>query len=239
MTREKEFMELFNSLEQFLRVEYNQDNYGYSGFMATIYRIRKGNKNPLISNRYNFDIIQQASQVRNIIAHNNDVVLPSDSFMKKFADLVEKITNPLRVENIMIPFSRLKTVSLDSSVAEAVDLLKQFGYNTIPIVDKGELLGFFTEKSPYDYLSIHKNETIGKGMLIRDILDAVDLNSDPRRYFAFVNRKLKVEDAYLHFDKDAKTRREMLLLLVTENGDPKEKLLGIVALRDIENALIT
>ncbi len=238
MTREKEFLELFNSLEQFLRVEYNQEQYGYSGFMATIYRIRKGNKNPLISNRYNFDIIQQASQIRNIIAHNNDVVLPTDAFMEKFTHLVEKITNPLRVENIMIPISKLKTVGLSNTVEEAVGLLKEFGFNTIPIIERGNLMGIFTEKSPFDFLSIHKNQTLEKTMKINDILEAVDLNSDPRHYYGFVERKLKIEDAYDLFNKDLKSRREMLLLLVTENGEPKEKLLGIVALRDIENALL-
>jgi len=238
VTQEKEFMELFNALEQFLRVEYNQDSYAYAGFMATIYRIRKANKNQIISNRYNFDIIQQASQIRNIIAHNNDVVLPTDGFMKKFSELVEKITNPIRVEHIMIPFSRPKTANLDNTIDDAVTLLKQFGFNTIPIINHGTLMGFFTEKSPYDYLSMNKNISINKSMTIKDILEACDLNSDPRRYFAFVNRKLKAEDAYDQFNKDSKARRELLLLLVTENGDPKEKLLGIVALRDIENALL-
>ena len=63
MTKEKEFLETFNELEQFLNVEYNQDRFSYSGFMSTIYRIKKANKNPLIANKYNFDILQKASQI--------------------------------------------------------------------------------------------------------------------------------------------------------------------------------
>lgn len=238
MTKEKEFLEIFNSLEQFLRVEYNQDQSSHPGFMSTLYRIRKSNKNPIISNKFNFDILSQASQIRNIMSHNNDILIPSDSFIKKFGELVQKIRNPLRVEHIMIPFSELKTVTLSDPVETAILLLKQHGYNTIPVIDHGELVGIFTEKSVFDYLSIYKNRTISKDMRIQDILEAIDLNSDPRKYFAFVGRKLSVEDAYKHFDTDLKQRREMLLLLVTEHGEPKEKLLGIVALRDIENALI-
>lgn len=90
MTKEKKFLEIFNKLEQFLRIEYNQDRFSYSGFISTIYRIKKSGKNPLISNKYNFDILKQASQIRNIIAHNNDILIPSDNFIQAFEKLVEK-----------------------------------------------------------------------------------------------------------------------------------------------------
>ncbi len=238
MTKEKEFLELFNKLEHFLRIEYNQDRFSYSGFMSTIYRIKKSNKNTLISNKYNFDILKQASQIRNIIAHNNDILIPSDNFINIFAKLVDKICNPLRVENIMVPISKLKSVNLDNSVGDVIELLKRHGYNTIPVIHDNKLRGIFTEKSIYDYLSINDNKYINKSMKIHDIIDAIDLNFDPRKYFAFVSRKASVEKAYEHFIKDLKQRREMLLLLVTENGKQTEKLLGIVTLRDIENALI-
>ncbi len=238
MSQEKVFLELFNTLEKFLRVEYNQNTYSYTGFMSTIYRIKKSNKNPVISNKYNFDIIQQASQIRNIIAHNNDIVLPTDNFMNKFSDIVEKICNPLRVENIMIPFTKLKTVTRKNTIEDAIGLLKEHGYNTIPVIENNNLLGFFTEKSIFDYLTIYKNKTVDKTMTIADIMEVLDLDSDPRQYFVFIDRKLTVEDAYDHFDKNLKQRRELLLLLVTEHGERNEKLLGIVTLRDIENALI-
>ncbi|HOO44266.1 MAG TPA: CBS domain-containing protein, partial [Bacillota bacterium] len=90
----------------------------------------------------------------------------------------------------------------------------------------------------FDYLTIYKNKTVDKTMTIADIMEVLDLDSDPRQYFVFIDRKLTVEDAYDHFDKNLKQRRELLLLLVTEHGERNEKLLGIVTLRDIENALI-
>jgi len=238
MTKEKEFLEIFNKLEQFLRIEYNQDRFSYSGFMSTIYRIKKSGKNPLISNKYNFDILKQASQIRNIIAHNNDILVPSDNFIQVFEKLVEKICNPLKVENIMVPISKLKSVSLNNLIGDAIELLNKHGYNTIPVIHENKLRGIFTEKSIFDYLSINDNKYIDKSMKIYDIIEAIDLDFDPRKYFAFVSRNLSVEKSYEHFVKDLKQRREMLLLLVTENGEKTEKLLGIVTLRDIENALI-
>ncbi|XFA98259.1 CBS domain-containing protein [Candidatus Izemoplasma sp. B36] len=238
MSNETRFLDLFKKLEKHLRVEYNQNSYSYSGFMSTLYKVKKSNKNPNINNKHNFDIIQQASQIRNIISHNNDVLIPSDRFVNEFEKIVNKICDPLKVENIMIRFSKLKTVTLDSKISEAINLLKEHGYNTIPVIDKNQLMGIFTEKSIYDYLSIYKNESVNKHMKIRDILEAIDLNSDPRKYFEFISRHASIHDAYDLYNIDMKHRRELLLLLVTENGNKNEKLLGIVALRDVENALL-
>jgi len=237
MSKEKQFLDLFKKLEKYLRVQYNQGDYSYSGFMSTLYKIKKQNKNPLISNKYNFDMLQQASQIRNIISHNNDIIIPSEKFLNDFKTVVNKICEPLRVENIMVRYSKLKTAGLDTRISKVIHMLKEYGYNTIPIVEGNQLLGVFTEKSVYDYLSIHKNETISKDMQIKDIIEAIDLNNDPRKYFEFISRDASIREAYECFTKDLKSRRELLLLLVTDEGEIDQRLLGIVALRDIEKAL--
>ncbi len=237
MTNEQVFLDTFKKLEKYLRIEYNQGNYSYSGFMSTIYRIKKSKKNPLISNKYNFDILQQASQVRNIISHNNDVIIPSEKFLNNFKKVVEKIIKPLKVEHIMVKYSKLKIARLNTNVGKVIDMLKEYGYNSIPIIDNNQLMGVFTEKSVYDYLTMNKHDSISKNMLVSDMIDAIDLNSDPRKYFDFISRDASVDDAYDCFTKDFKSRRELLLLLVTEQGEKEQKLLGIVALRDIEKAL--
>ncbi len=237
MSNEEKFLDFFKKLEKFLRIEYNRGNYSYSGFMSTIYKIKKSNQNPLIANKLNFDILHQASQIRNIISHNNDVVIPSEKFLADFEKVVDKICEPLKVENIMIKFSNLKTAGLNTNVGEVINMLKEHGFNTIPIIDHDELMGVFTEKSVYDYLSMNQHKSLTKDMKIRDILESIDLNSDPRKYFDFIGRDASINEAYDFFTNDLKSRRELLLLLVTEQGKREQKLLGIVALRDIENVL--
>jgi CBS domain-containing protein len=238
MSKETEFLELFKKLEKYLRIEYNQGNYSYASFMSTIYKIKKDYKNPLIANKYNLDIIQQASQIRNIIAHNTNVIIPSDKFLGQFRDVVNKICDPLKVENIMIKISKLKKVNMNNTVGDAIELLSEYGYNTIPVIEDDVLHGIFTEKSVFDYLSMHRHTNISKNMLIKDIIEAIDLNSDPRKYFDFIARTASIEDAYEIYNHDLRNKRELLLLLVTENGRTDEAVLGIVALRDIKNALL-
>lgn len=238
MDKEKEFLKVFNDLEQYLRVTYSKGDYSYTGFVTKLYQIKKSRENYIINNNQNFELIKQAAQMRNIISHNNDVLVPSDNFLNDFKTVVQKITRPLTVRQIMTRYDDLKTCRLTDTIGDVVDLLKTSGFSTIPVIEKGELIGIFTEKSLYDYFSLRQAKTITKAMLMKDIIEAIDLNNHPRKYYDFISVSTNIYDAYAMFNKDIKQRREMLLLLVTENGKEGEHLLGIVALRDLENHLI-
>jgi len=238
VNKEAEFLKLFNNLEKFLTVNYHNNVYSYTGFIKRLYQIKKSKANRIINNNQNFEVLKQAAQIRNIIAHNNDVIVPSDKFFNTFRNVVEKITSPLKVREIMTHYRDLRTVGLKTSLGDTIDLLKSSGFSTIPVIEKSELKGIFTEKSLYDYLSFGENKTVNKSMLIEDIIDAIDLNNHPRKYYDFVSVNQSIYEAYDLFNIDLKTRRQMLLLLVTENGRTDESLLGIVALRDLKNHLI-
>jgi len=239
VAKEREFLKLFNELESFLRITYHDIDYSYTGFITKLYQIKKSKENRLINNTNNFELIKQAAQMRNIIAHNNDILIPSDRFIKEFAELVHKITKPLTVRQVMTNFYELKTASLNSTIGETVELLNKSGFSTIPIIENNELIGIFTEKSLFDYLSLKQNKAVLISMKISEIIEAIDLNNHPRKYYEFISVNTDIYQAYEYFNKDLKKRREMLLLLVTENGKTGEHLLGIVALRDLENQLIS
>lgn len=238
MGREEHFLDLFKSLEQYLRINYADKNYSYTGFITKLYQIKKSKENFIINNNRNFEIIKLAAQMRNIISHNNDVLSPSENFIRDFEEIVIKITKPLTVRQIMTRYDELKTVGLKTTLGDVVDLLKKSGFSTIPVIEGDDLKGLFTEKSLYDYLSLRQVKRIDKSMKVEEIIEAIDLNNHPRKYFDFVDIDTDIYNAYQIFNKDIKQRREMLLLLVTQNGLPGEHLLGIVALRDLEKHLI-
>lgn len=238
MVKEKYFLSLFNDLENYLRITYNKGDYSYTGFITKLYQIKKSRENMIINDMENFEIIKQAAQMRNIISHNNDVLIPSDQFIKKFETIVQKITKPLTVKDIMTSYVSLKTIGLKTKIKDAVNLLKSSGFSTLPVIEGDELQGLFTEKSLYDYFSLYQAKSITRDMQIKDIIEAIDLNNHPRKYYEFVDKNRSIYEAYQMFNKDIKQRREMLLLLVTDSGKDYEHLLGIVALRDLENQLI-
>lgn len=238
MTKEKEFLTLFNDLEKYLRVEYQHGAYSYTGFVSKLYQVKKYRENPIIDNKNNFDLIHQAAQMRNIIAHNNDILVPSDKFISEFKKIVGKLCEPIKISQIMTKFTELKIAKPTDKIGEVIELLKTHGYNTIPVIENEKLLGAFTEKTVFDYLTIYKNKSVTKDMTLSDIMEAIDLDMIPRKYYEFIGRNADIYEAYEHYTKDKKRGRELLLIFVTEHGEQSEKLLGIVSFKDLENALI-
>ena len=149
---------------------------------------------------------------------------------------MKRVISPKRVDQIMTKYGDLITKDVNDRLQDAIEVLEQKGYNSIPILDHEKFIGMFTEKTLFDYLTI-SNRIIDKQMKISDLQDAINLDSKPRAYYQYISRKMNVEEAYQLFIEDFKNKHQLMLLLVTENGLKGENLLGIVALRDLKNVL--
>ncbi len=237
MNKEEYFLKLYNELDEYLRLHHFNNHSSYTSYVKKIFYIKNHKLNPIIENNYNFDLLKKAGEIRNIIAHNNDVIVPSDGFIEAFEKLVKEITKPKMVYQIMTKASDLQTKSIDDSIADAIKLIKKRGYSSIPILKKDKIIGMFTEKSIFDYLTISGNSHIDTSMSLETIISAIDLDNKPRQYFKFIPKDLNVYDAYEIFSEDFKGKRELVLLLVTNSGNFSEKILGIVALRDLKSEL--
>ncbi|MFP4478475.1 MAG: CBS domain-containing protein [Candidatus Izemoplasmatales bacterium] len=236
MNKETYFLELFNKLDTYLRVKHFNNNPSYMSYVRKLFYIKKHHLEPIISRDLYFDTLRTAGEIRNILAHNNDIVVPSDDFLNAFKDLVERITEPKNVSQIMTRFSNLQTLTENNRLSEVINLMKRSGYASIPILRDNQLLGMFTERTVFDYLTI-SNRIIDQDMKIKEFHEVIDLDHDPKAYFKMVPKDMSVDTAYEIFINDFKEKRHLILLLVTENGKVNEKLLGVVALRDLKNEL--
>jgi len=236
MSKETLFIDLFNQLDQYFRMKYFNHNPKYMSYTSKIYYIKKRKLEPILFNDLYFDLLKKAGDIRNIIAHNNDVIVPSDHFLKEFRTLVNRILAPLRADQIMTPFNQLKTATLNTRLGAIINEMKNSGFGSIPIIDGEQLIGLFTEKTVYDYLTV-SDRIIDKDMRMKAMLGVLDLDKKPRDYYRFISRDLSIDEAYQIYSEDYKAKHELIILLVTEHGFINESLLGIVTLRDIKNQM--
>ncbi len=237
MDKANRFMEVFRELETYLRVEYERGDYRESTFMGTLFRIKGKKQNAVIANPRYFDIIQQAAQLRNIIVHNQSIAEPTDSFLESFQKIVNMITRPKKVQDVMVPIASIAKADLDTSVKTVIHLMQDKGFSKIPVFAKGDLLGVFTEKSLYYYLSIPGNSEISLKDKMADLLAAIDLDGNPADYFRFVDRNMDVFSALKLFQRDFREKNKLEMLFVTEHGFRSEKVLGILTLADLEGSI--
>lgn len=238
MTNKEEFLNEFNEIERYLRIEYNDGRFSESGFMGTIYKIKGKNSNSLIANKANFEILSQASQLRNIMVHNDDVALPTDAFLKEFKQVVKQIIHPKRVTSVMRSIRNMITASLDDSVEDMVSLMKKNGYSNIPVVVDHKLKAVFTERTLFHYFMMKNDGVVHKGMKMKDLLEAMDLDNDPTRYFDFISKTLNIYEALEAFGRDFEKDRELEILFVTEHGLETEAILGIITIWDLKQAFL-
>lgn len=232
----EKLMQLYNELDTYLRVKHFNNNASYTSYSRKIYYIKKHHLEPVFENDEDFDLLKKAGEIRNIVVHNNNLVTPSASFMTQFEVLVDRITKPKRVDQIMTKYSILKKADINDRLSDVIEIIKTHKFASIPILDQGKVIGFFTEKTLFDFVS-ESDRIVDKDMRIKDLIDVINYDKKPRAYYAFIARDLTVDEAYQFFLDDFKHKHELILLLVTEHGKEAEKLLGIVALRDLKNVL--
>jgi len=236
MNKETYFLELFNKLDTYLRIKHFNNNPSYMSYVRKLFYIKKHKLEPIIGRDHHFDILRTAGEIRNILAHNNDIIIPSDDFLNEFKELVTRITEPNILSQIMTRYSDLHTKTYDDRLSDVLGLMKSSGFASIPILEDNQFVGMFTERTVFDYLTI-SDRIIDKDMKVKEMHEVIDLDNEPKQYFKFVPKDMGVDTAYDIFINDFKEERHLILLLITENGRHHEKLLGIVALRDLKNEL--
>lgn len=238
MDTAEKFLSLFHEIEIHLRIEYSQGRFSESSFMGTLLRIKAKKENDLIATKGYFSVLSQAAQIRNIMVHNDGIAIPTEAFLEKFEKVVTTITRPKTVYEIMKPIKNATTVSLNLSIQEVIDIMKEKKFSNIPVVDNHRLKGVFTERTLFYYMLMNNDGVINKTMLMRDILTAMDLDNDPAQYFAFISKTSDVYAAIELFSKDSKNDKELEILFVTEQGLPHEAILGIVTHWDLNQAFL-
>ena len=236
MKKEDYFIDLYNELDTYLRVKHFNNNPAYTSYSKKIFYVKKHKLEAVFKNDKDFDVLKKAGEIRNIIAHNNDIIIPSDKFLNRFESLVKRITNPLRIDQIMTKYRDLITLTTKDKLRDVIDVMSKHGFGQIPILEDNLLKGIFTEKTIHDFLTISER-IVDKDMPLHQLSTVIDLDNKPRRFFRFVARDMNVDQAYEIFTKDFREKHELIVLLVTEHGQSDELLLGIVALRDLKNAL--
>lgn len=225
------FLSLFSELERTLKIEASLK---YEPFMV---RVRES-KNPVLKNRKNYDYIEMAAHVRNIIVHNHDVNLisPSEEFVKTFKALVHEIKNPKQVQDVMKKKADLFYCEPHQTLKTATDKMFKYHLSNIPILKDDRVQGMFSESSIFLMMEGKTTEIIIDlaKETFEDHLDLFDLNHHPSLCYPFIQRKMSVYDALDFFtDHPLQNEKKVELLLITNNGLAHEPLQGILTAYDL------
>jgi CBS domain-containing protein len=138
----------------------------------------------------------------------------------------------------MKPIHKTKFAVLEDTLDKVFAYMKEFDFSNIPVIENNVLLGVFTERTLFHYLQMNNDGVIQKQMKMKDLLTSMDLDNDPAKYFSFISKRLDIYQALDAFGRDFEKDQELELLFVTENGNPTDKILGIVTIWDLKQAFL-
>lgn len=217
------FLDKYRQLENVIKTEFNLGK----NDSAMNYLIRQ---KPFREYENELDLCRET---RNLLSHNPKLngsyaVEPSESLIMFIDRIIDKIENPLRAKDVMVPKNALCYRHMNASVREAMIALRENSYKYIPILEEGMLAGIFGAKTMLDILIDKDIQGIDDGMTFADVRKFLSLENIDRGEIRFVSQDVLVSDIGKMYRKSSEHKERINLLFVTANGKITERILGII-----------
>ncbi len=227
MKNSERFLNAFIAIEDFLRQEINVDNY------VTFYQVID---KAILSNstvRSYKDDLKEYADLRNAIVHErsggNIIAEPNDYVV----DRIERIANVLEKPPTVIPEFQTKvtTVKNSDSVAKALKLILKQSFSQVPVMKSNKFIGLLTANTITRWLGANVAEDVFS--LSETIIEHVLTFTEDEKNYEFIGRNTTMFKALELFGKSEEQGKYLDALLITQNGKPTEKIIGIITVSDL------
>lgn len=226
------FLTAFKDLENYLLSIAKINEMNHVSFSKALNEVYYKRKDPAISEYENYDFLKTASDLRNILSHENNICAPSEEYLNEFISLKETIINPLTCSRIAT--KKIYTCKEEDSVLQIIDVMVKKSLSHLPILNEdGSVKGVFSRNVIFDILSLYKEFSFTASLKIKDIMNFLDIDAHLNEKYIFVSKDDKVNDVFSSLYKKNEHEKNVALLLVTKSGSRKEKLIGIISATDI------
>jgi predicted transcriptional regulator len=189
--------------------------------------------NPVIE-RYRFDL-REYSELRNAIVHDRSggeiIAVPTNEVVEKIERIAALLVEPPKVAPLFL--KEVLTLSGKYPVSRAIRDLSKMSYTQAPVYVNDKLAGLLTSNMIVKWMGIclinNKEEINLHETSLTDVIKKAGHENDYQ--LVSVNQSLfEVPDLFYRWQHEG---RKLEAVLITQNGDPNEPLLGIITNRDL------
>ncbi|CCI01058.1 MAG: CBS domain-containing protein [Microcystis sp. LE19-84.1B] len=227
MNNSDHFLQAFSSIERFLRLKVNSDN--YPSFYQLVDKVSMSNS---VVKAFKNDLKEYAD-LRNAIVHERSdghiIAEPNDRAVKNIKHIESVIISPPKV----IPKFQ-KSVALvqkDASIGDAVKLMLEHSFSQIPVLDNGIFSALLTANTITRWLGACVSEEIFslKETPIQKVLEF----TEDRENHKFISRNTTMFEVLESFQAFESRGKQLDALLITDGGKQTEKIIGIITVSDL------
>ena len=228
------FLSIYNELDSHLRKSLNMEENVSHSFL-----IQKMAEKDRVVNKYYYDL-KTFAKLRNAIVHNpdcriaNPIAEPHEYIVKRYEEIKNKVKNPpIALNTIAIKAQDIYNTTMKSNALYVMQEMNKNSYTHVPVVDKGALIGVFSENTVFSYLVKNQLFALDNDILIEEFAEFIPINSHGSEYFEFVSKNTLVMDIGEIFQKGLKDNKRISIVFINETGNIKEKILGLITPWDL------
>jgi len=231
MLNSEKFLNAFHSIEQYL-----QKQAGFSQkkpFHELTDNVAKSN--PMV--RYYSNDLKEFAELRNAIVHDRGggfiIAEPNDWSLNQ----IDRIKSILLQPPKTFPLFKTDVIALQvsDSIDMAVSLIYKHTISQIPIKDGIRFHGLLTTNTIARWLgSLEKEEIIS---LSDTRIGEVFEYTEDKDNHAFISRNTNIFEAFDLFQRYEQKGKRLDAILITEKGQPNEKIIGIMTIADLPKAM--
>lgn len=225
MTNAEEFIDKYKILENCIKAKLNLENYDSA-------LIKLGQQPQFRHLKNELDYLRE---IRNILQHQPNIngeypIEPNRELIKKIEVITAYIDNPPKAFDKCIKVNNVCSANWEDLIFPYMEKMQQNTYTHIPILKDGFVEGVFSENTLFgalieDELVYDKNKTTFNDNLIKKYCK---LENHVSEVFKFISKNSYVEDVKEIFNNSFENKERLSMIFITENGNSKEKLLGIL-----------
>ncbi len=226
------FLNIFNALERHLQIHFNGGNFGPFRFL-----LKRAVAKDAVLRKYQ-DKLYTFGDLRNVLVHNDrfegrTIAEPLDDIITEFEQIWELVQHPRKVD---IFEKKIFYCFMDDKLDKALQLLKKYKITQIPILSEGNIVDVLNGNHITFWLAGQENPVPDETSI-----SSVLMQAEYRRNFDLIPRRLSVYEAaemYRNSFRREPKNRYYDALIITQNGKPNEKMMGIIVLKDVAEYMV-
>lgn len=182
--------------------------------------------------------IRYCRDVRNLLAHKRKIkqefaVEPSIYMIEFIDNIIEKVKHRIKCKNIFIDIQHVFWQNIEGNVKSTMQIMRQKLYTHIPILQNGIVTGVFDENSIFNYLAEEELICIEDSLTFKDIEKYLSISDREMEEFIFIDGNCYVDELEVQIERAFHQGKRIGLAFITEGGNEKHKLQGIITPWDI------
>ncbi|MCI2068382.1 MAG: CBS domain-containing protein [Bacilli bacterium] len=232
MTETERFLKAFKELEDRLVVLIKAD-YGFVSFSHALDQVHAEHLDPLVSQEETYQFLKTASDLRNLLSHEDNIAIPTPSYCALFESYVEEICHPVKAEALMTRAENLIFAWDSTKLGELSEKMAERHLSHVPLLEDGVVKGVFSSTSFFQYFLEHQGINLTPLMTVGQLASSLDISSHLNENFVFVRAEQPAYSLLRYFNKVQAGDKRISVIFVTKNGFKDERLLGLITQADL------